>query len=130
MTNNEELKHHGVPGMKWGVRRQRDSNGNLTRYGAKKLSKDFNRISKQNKSNRLFIPVSYRDKTGKAHTVCELNEKQVSEYKKKVEKGALFGGVIGATISSKMYEIQKGKEITNHFINGSVNYTTIIKDTK
>lgn len=30
---NEYLMHHGVKGMKWGVRRYRDENGYLTAEG-------------------------------------------------------------------------------------------------
>lgn len=33
---NNELYHHGVQGMKWGVRKYQDKNGNLTAEGQRK----------------------------------------------------------------------------------------------
>lgn len=40
--NTDELYHHGVLGMKWGVRRYQNKDGSLTPKGKKRYSEDYN----------------------------------------------------------------------------------------
>lgn len=38
----DELYHHGIIGMKWGIRRYQNKDGSLTRAGKKRYSEDYN----------------------------------------------------------------------------------------
>lgn len=38
---NKELQHHGIPGMKWGIRRYQNKDGSLTNAGKKRYEKEL-----------------------------------------------------------------------------------------
>ncbi len=89
--NTSYLMHHGILGMKWGVRRYQNRDGTLTAAGKRRLKKmgiDPSRVSKGNtssssakkrktvktmsdeelkqKTNRLRLETAYRDEKNKA----------------------------------------------------------------
>ena len=72
MIRVSDLRHHGIKGQKWGVRRYQNSDGSLTpigklRYGT---SKDYQELSNQvNKADSLI-------KTAKKYQ----QEKEHKEY--------------------------------------------------
>lgn len=48
---NDELYHHGVKGMKWGVRRYQNADGSLTSAGKKRAARDMADLSNNKKKS-------------------------------------------------------------------------------
>ena len=57
----EELYHHGVKGMKWGVRRYRNKDGSLTKAGKKRISKDSKIYKNKYKKTANAVKDYYND---------------------------------------------------------------------
>lgn len=50
---DDELYHHGIKGMRWGIRRYQDENGDLTEEGKKRYARAKAENARKKKENRL-----------------------------------------------------------------------------
>lgn len=130
MSNHYILKHHGILGMKWGVRRYQNKDGSLTEAGKKRLAKQEKRaaekeektlqkkkkivsnmdVEKFNKNIRLFsndeiyaFKKRYEAEKEARHIGKNNSQERIDEIKKKVDNA-------GTLLSS----YQKAASIVNN----------------
>jgi hypothetical protein len=92
------LSHHGVKGMRWGVRKRRnvsDDSAKTTAIRKKHISEMTNQ-ELRDANNRLQLERQYKDLTKKTN----IGKKAAKEY---IATAALITGVVGATATYKKY---------------------------
>jgi hypothetical protein len=91
-TYSSELYHHGVKGMKWGVRRYQNADGSLTAKGKKRYSKEKAYQGKMN----IKQTEAYARERIKTRGARQALADEYDTYEKAVRRPAQTAGTIGA----------------------------------
>lgn len=71
--SDASLSHHGIKGMRWGVRRYQSKDGSLTNAGKKRYYAESDKVIKQNRDGSLTIPRGFKfNRVGK--TTLDVNK--------------------------------------------------------
>lgn len=117
-----ELYHHGIKGMKWGVRRYQNPDGSLTDEGRKRYLKGKSRFNYESAATRK-LEKKYGKDSEQYKRSAELDEEMAVEYRNSSLASRIGGNLLyGGPTGYQTYKLSRatGRGVLNSFLRGVI----------
>ena len=114
MIYESELYHHGIKGMRWGVRRYQNMDGSLTSRGGQRYESDG---SKSNPYARFYARHPITNTKFKSNKVTSKRNKLSKGQKRAIKLGVGAAAVTALSVGGYQY-MKRHPEATNMYFTG------------
>ena len=115
VTSNDVLIHHGILGMKWGIRRYQNEDGTLTNAGKKRYQADS--VDSINTAKGIKRRLNDVDQAMAFHKRTRReSEKTITKNESKGRVGDEYNGVAKKSLSEAQDWINKGEKETSQLL--------------
>lgn len=101
-----ELYHHGIKGMKWGVRRFQNPDGSLTDAGRARYGKGKSRFNYESETTRKYAK-KYGSDSDRYKKSQELDEKMAANYRNSSTGGRIARSLLLGSTGENTYQMAR-----------------------